>query len=217
MADEVQSVLTPLQYFPSTIYTINKPEFLDVVKKVSDESLARVKKNQKQNETYPMTMSEGFMGDPRVKDFETFIAQSGWTILDSQGYNLDSYVTYVSELWCQEHRKFSGMEEHVHGFGVMLSGFYFLETPEDGCMIDLHDPRQGKVQSSLPEKDMSKITEASNQILIRPEPGMMIFANSWLPHSFTRNASNNPVKFIHFNVSIALAKGFDQSEIPTVI
>lgn len=197
-----QDVFQPLSYFASTIYQINKAEFLEPVRAASMTNLAAVKERTQQNETYPVTMSEGLMGIPELFDFEQFIAQAGWVILDSQGYNMDGYVTYVSELWCQEHRKYSGMEYHVHPHGVMLSGFYFLDTPAEGCMIDLHDPRPGKVQASLPEKDMTKITDASHQVLFKPEPGMLVISNSWLPHSFTRNASDEPCRFIHFNISI---------------
>jgi len=34
---------------------------------------------------------------------------------------------------------------------------------------------------------------------------MLMFANSWLAHSFTRNASDKPMRFIHFNLSVQLA------------
>jgi hypothetical protein len=29
-----------------------------------------------------------------------------------------------------------------------------------------------------------------------------MFTNSWLPHSFTKNPSKKPFKFIHFNVGV---------------
>lgn len=196
-----QDTFIPLAQFSSILYTINKPEFLEAVKTVSLNALEAVKKEREMNETYPMVMSAGMGGNPDIRDFETFIAQAGWNILDTQGYNMDSFNTFVSELWCQEHFKYSGMEQHVHPYGVLLSGFYFLETPEDGPMVEFHDPRPGKVQASLPAKDLSKITEANNSVYIKPEPGMFIISNAWLPHSFTRNASTEACKFMHFNIS----------------
>ena len=117
------------------------------------------------------------------------------------GHNMVGYNTFISELWSQEHYKFSSMDTHVHPYGAALSGFYFLEVPDGGCMVQLHDPRPGKVQISLPEADATKVTEASNSFFIKPEPGMFIFSNSWLPHSFTRNTSDKSVKFVHFNIS----------------
>lgn len=198
---EAHNVFAPSAHFSSVFYTINKPEYLESVKTVSNKALEVVKKEHEMNETYPMVMSAGMMGNPDIRDFETFIAQAGWNILDNQGYNMTSFNTFVSELWCQEHFKYSGMEQHVHPYGVLLSGFYFLETPEDGPMVEFHDPRPGKVQASLPAKDLSKITEANNSVYIKPEPGLVIISNSWLPHSFTRNASSEACKFIHFNIS----------------
>jgi hypothetical protein len=41
----------------------------------------------------------------------------------------------------------------------------------------------------------------SNMINIEPKEGMLIFTNSWLAHSFSRNASNKNMQFIHFTVT----------------
>jgi uncharacterized protein (TIGR02466 family) len=202
MEETKKDVLEPFASFQSTIYTIIKTEFLDAVKEASIEALEEGRKFKEDNEIYPSTMSTTLIGKEKTKNFETFIAQSAWQILDNQGYDMQKFNTFVTELWMQEHRKYSNMEQHVHSYGIQLSGFYFLETPENGCMAELHDPRAGKVVASLPVKDQTKITEASNSIFFKPQPGLFIFTNSWLPHSFTRNASDEPVKFIHFNVSV---------------
>lgn len=201
-----QNILTPVGYFASMIYTIQKPEFLEGANAVSTELLDAAKKARPMNETYPSVMSGSMIGVPALHGLEQFIAQSAWTILDSQGYRMDDFLAYVSEFWVQEHFKYSGMEQHVHPHGVVISGFYFLTAPEEGCIIELHDPRPGKVQASLPFKDLSQVKEANNSLFIKPVPGMAIFSNSWLPHSFTRNASNESVKFIHFNVSVRPAE-----------
>jgi uncharacterized protein (TIGR02466 family) len=202
MEETKKDVLEPFASFQSTIYTIIKTEFLDEVKEASNEALEEGRKFKEDNEIYPSTMSTTLIGKEKTKKFETFIAQSAWQILDNQGYDMQKFNTFVTELWMQEHRKYSNMEQHVHSYGIQLSGFYFLETPENGCMVQLHDPRAGKVIAGLPEKDLTKITEASNSIFFKPQPGLFIFTNSWMPHSVTRNASDEPVKFIHFNVSV---------------
>ena len=58
---------------------------------------------------------------------------------------------------------FRSMDEHIHK-GVMMVGFYFLETPEGSSKAVFHDPRPGKVMMGLPEKDMSQATYASDMI-----------------------------------------------------
>ena len=55
---------------------------------------------------------------------------------------------------------------------------------------------------ALPEADPSQATLASSMINFAPEPGMMLFAPAWLPHSFGRNASKAPFRFVHFNLSV---------------
>jgi uncharacterized protein (TIGR02466 family) len=196
------NVLAPSNHFSSVFYSISKPGFLDSVKEVSQEALALSKSQQDPNAIHLAVMSTGINGDARIVDFETFIAQSAWTILDSQGFDMTNFSTFVNELWCQEHSQYSTMPQHTHQFGVQISGFYFLETPENSSMVELHDPRPGKVQASLPMKNPENITESNNSVFIRPEPGMFIFTNSWLPHSFTLNQSKEVSRFVHFNVSI---------------
>lgn len=200
-----QITLTPEGHFASWIYTTKKPEFLDGAIAASLESLADVKSSTPVNASYPMHMSNSLIGHAKTKLLEQFIADASWTIMNDQGYQMNAFETFVSEFWAQEHHKYSGMDQHVHPYGAMLSGFYFLQTPENGCMVEIHDPRPGKVQASLPMRDLSKIFPASNSILIKPEPGLLVFTNSWLPHSFTHNGSDDPVLFTHFNVAVRLA------------
>jgi uncharacterized protein (TIGR02466 family) len=113
----------------------------------------------------------------------------------------DKAVSFT-EMWTQEHHKHSAMDAHVHGFGSQIVGFYFLETPEDCSRVVFHDPRAGKVQIDLPEQNINAATPASKAINFTPKPGMMIFANSWLMHSFTRHAADKPIKFVHFNLTV---------------
>lgn len=211
-----KDVLEPFASFSSTIYTIIKTEFLDAVKEASNIALEESKRIHEANEVYQSTMSTTLIGKEKIRNFEQFVVQSAWQILDSQGYDMAKFNTIVSELWAQEHKKYSDMDQHVHMYGVQVSGFYFLETPENGCMVQLHDPRPGKVMSSLQEKDKMVVTSASNSVFIKPQPGLFVFTNSWLPHSFTRNGSDDSVKFVHFNVSVIPANTSGQ-EGPVII
>jgi hypothetical protein len=197
-----KAILEPSPLFASMVYTIKKPEFLDATLGASDEALAKAKAARPMNETYPFVMSNSMIGDERTMPLERFIAESAWAILDNQGYQMDQFMAYVSEFWVQEHFKYSGMEQHVHPYGVVISGFYFLTAPQGGSVIELHDPRPGKVQASLPIKEQTQVRDANNMLHVTPEPGLMVFSNAWLPHSFTRNSSSDPMKFIHFNVSV---------------
>jgi uncharacterized protein (TIGR02466 family) len=189
-------------HFPCPIYLIERPDFLEVVKTVSEEGLAASRTTQLLNEIYPVYMTGNFFGDSRVAGFSEFIGATAWNILNEQGYAMQGKAVSFTEMWTQEHHKHSAMDAHVHGFSSQIVGFYFLETPEDCSRVVFHDPRAAKVQIDLPEQDMSMATPASKMINFTPKPGMMIFANSWLAHSFTRHAADLPIKFVHFNLTV---------------
>ena len=198
----LQTQLQVAYHFPCPIYIIERPDFLDVVNSVSEENLAESRKTQSLNEIYPLYMTQNYFGDPRMVGFSEFVGATAWNILNEQGYTMQDKAIQFTEMWTQEHYKHSAMDAHVHGFGSQIVGFYFLETPEGGSHVVFHDPRAAKVQIDLPEQDMSMATPASKAINFTPKPGMMIFANSWLSHSFTRHAADLPIKFVHFNLTV---------------
>ena len=189
-------------HFPCPIYLIERPDFLETVNAVSEENLEARRKEGDLNEIYPVYMTNNFYGDPRMAEFCEFVGATAWNILNEQGYDMQNMAVSFTEMWTQEHHKHSAMDAHVHGFGSQIVGFYFLETPEDGSRVVFHDPRSAKVQIDLPERDMSAATPASKAINFTPKPGLMIFANSWLSHSFTRHAADKPIKFVHFNLTV---------------
>jgi len=203
VAQVVQNTQLQVAYhFPCPIYIIERLDFLGVVNTVSEEALATAKKEQTLNEIYPLYMTGSYFADPRMAGFSEFVGATAWNILNEQGYAMQDKAMSFTEMWTQEHYKHSAMDAHVHGYGSQIVGFYFLETPEGGSNVVFHDPRAGKVQIDLPEQDMNMATPASKMINFTPKPGMMIFANSWLMHSFTRHAADLPIKFVHFNLTV---------------
>jgi Putative 2OG-Fe(II) oxygenase len=198
-----ENQLEVFSYFPSTIYTIKKPEFLHTVKSISMDALTKRKKEQpKLDPIYPLYQTDNLFNDPRISEFANYVGATGWNILQSQGSDMTNKNVFFMEMWCQEHHRHSAMDEHVHGFGAQLVGFYFLDTPADCSRVVINDPRPAKKQINLPEANMSNVTYASNSINFTPEPGLLFFANSWIPHSFSRHASAKPIRFIHFTLGV---------------
>ena len=198
----LQTQLQVAYHFPCPIYITERPDFLEVVNTVSEEALEVQRKKRDLNEIYPVYMTGSYFDDFRMAGFSEFVGATAWNILNDQGYAMQDKAVQFMEMWTQEHHKHSAMDAHVHGYGSQIVGFYFLETPEGGSNIVFHDPRAGKVQIDLPEQDTSIATPASKMINFTPKPGMMIFANSWLSHSFTRHAADLPIKFVHFNLAV---------------
>ena len=192
-------------HFPSPIYIIERPDFLETVNAITEENLNAQRKEIDLNEIYPVYMTNNYFTDPRMVEFTRFVGTTAWNILNEQGYAMQDKAMSFTEMWAQEHHKHSAMDQHVHGFGSQIVGFYFLETPENCSLLVFHDPRAAKVQIGLPEQDMNIATPASKMINFAPKPGMMIFANSWLAHSFTRHAADLPIKFVHFNLTVIQA------------
>lgn len=206
MTETPNTQLEVAYHFPCPIYIIERPDFLDAVKTVSEESLEVSRKERDLDELYPVVMSGNYYADARVTDFANFVGATAWNILQEQGYAMEDKVVQFTEMWTQEHHKHSSMEQHVHGFGVQIVGFYFLETLEDSSRVVFHDPRAGKVQNDLPEQNMANATPASRMVNFEAKEGRLIFSNSWLPHSFTRHASDKPIKFVHFNLTVTQAQ-----------
>jgi len=189
-------------YFPCNAYTIERPDFLEVVQEVSEEKLAEARKQREIDPIFPVIMTDSYFADPRLQEFSQFIGQTAWNILNDQGYAMQKFDTSFTEMWTQEHHKHSLMEQHVHGGGSQIVGFYFLEVPEGSSALIIHDPRPGKVQLNLPEVDINMATPASQAINFKPKPGLMVFTNAYMPHSFGRHAADEPIKFVHFNLTV---------------
>lgn len=201
----LQTQLHIEHHFPCPLYIIDRPDFLEAVNTVSEEGLKTQRKERDLNEMYPVYMTGSYFADPRAAKFSEFVGATAWNILNEQGYAMQDKVVRFTEMWTQEHHKHSAMDAHVHGYGSQIVGFYFLETPEGCSNVVFHDPRAAKVQIDLPEQDLNMATPASKMIHFTPKPGMMIFANSWLAHSFTRHAADKPIKFVHFNLTVVPA------------
>jgi uncharacterized protein (TIGR02466 family) len=190
-------------HFPSAVYTVSKPEFLDVTKKVTSEYLEKAKTNQWLDEIYPLYTTDDFFHDERLESFCRFIGETSWMILSDQGHNMEFFNVEFMNLWCQQHQKYSGQEEHVHNSGSQISGFYFIDCPDKCSRALIHDPRPAKRYALFMETDVTQLSYASQTVAIEPKPGLFVFTNSWLPHSFTKNGSNTPFTFIHFNMSVS--------------
>lgn len=187
-------------YFSSAVYTAEEPQFLDEAKTVVADYLKNSVKSPD-----GLLIQTASMFDGRLEGLIKHIAQSGWNILDSQGYDMGDKSTRLMEFWAQEHQKYSGMDEHIHGDGAQLVGFYFIDCPDEEARVIFSDPNQAKKQINLPQKDMTQVTLGTTMVNFQPKPGMLMITNAWVPHLFTRNRSDKPFTFIHFTIGVEKA------------
>jgi uncharacterized protein (TIGR02466 family) len=198
--------LEEFHYFTTPIYAVKLPQFLEPIRKISNQYLAKSRARHK-NKKNPMTvMTASFSHEPEAAEFAQYISQTAWNIFAAQGYNMDNLVTFFQEMWTQEHNFQSAMETHVHGNGAAISAFYFLSMPKNAMKMVIHDPRPAKVIINLPVKDSKKVSPASPQVVFTPEEGTLIFTPAWLPHQFSRNINREQsVKFVHMNLGVMQA------------
>ena len=190
-------------YFPTPVYKISKTEYLNDVRSVMKEKIDEIKKTRKLHPIFPLYQTDNLLGIGQVKSFIDYIGATAWNILESQGYAMGNFSVYFQEFWGQEHYKHSLHEEHVHGHGCQLVGFYFLDTPKDCGRLVIHDPRPAKRLVNLPEVDMSSVSMGSTAINFTPSPGDLFILPSWVPHGFSRHGAKSPLRFIHFTIGVS--------------
>lgn len=194
-------------YFSSSVYTAEEEKFLADAKAVTADYVQAIKGKPDYVKSR-LIQTEWIGGDQRIHALSQHIADLGWETLQQQGYAMQGQEVYFLEYWAQEHQKHSGMDEHVHGFGSQLVGFYFLDCPDENARVVFSDPNQAKKQINLMQADQTKATFASTAINFQPKAGMLMMTNSWVPHLFTRNESDKPFTFIHFSLGVRPASVF---------
>ena len=198
-------------FFPSLVYFIEKPEWVEDINNISNEYIEKAKIRdkdllQRRKDRYGNIKDHGMtyhsssmIEDDRLKIFKEFVTNTSTTILHNQGYDLSQHKMYWTELWVQEFGKKGGghHDTHIHGNNHM-SGFYFLQCSNKTSYPVFHDPRPGKLMTQLPVQ--KGINAAIEKIDYKIIPGTLMFFNSYLPHQFTVDDGVEPFRFIHFNL-----------------
>jgi len=182
--------------FPSAVLRFSHTEDLAVTKKILTKYISQVKPNE-----WNVCQSES-MFDDRLSNLFTAISSSAYNMLLDQGYAMTGKQTRISEIWGQEFRSSGQHIEHIHSEGAQITGFYFVNVPTNSSLPLLFDPRPGKKQISMRENNPESVTFASQQVAFEIKAGDFMLFNSWLPHGFTRHESDDPLQFLHFNVSV---------------
>ena len=206
------------EHFKCPMWFAHEPKFVKKLNKASDKYIKQAKKNlkksiDKRNKEYG---NKGDMGhvfhstpliDPNFKELRDYVSATSYNLLDEMGFDLRNYKMFVSEMWVQEFAKDGGGHHtlHTHWNGH-ISGFYFLKASDATSRPIFQDPRPGNMMNLLPEKDVTKITYASNQINYNIKSGTMMFFPSFMPHMYSVDMGYEPFRFIHWNIQ-ALPKG----------
>ena len=201
-------------YFNTTIWSEQKPEFIKSLTKASNkyikaaknypEAKAHIKKFGDFGRSYhstPLTADNNFL------DFRNYIGQKSWEYLDHQGFDMSRYTTMFSELWVQEFAKKGGGHHsaHIH-WNQHVSGFYFLKCSDKTSYPVFHDPRTGARATKLKMKSENNIFSSTELVNYQPKPGTLIIFPGYLEHEFAVDFGKDPFRFIHWNIQ-AIPKG----------
>jgi uncharacterized protein (TIGR02466 family) len=187
--------LQAFSYFPAMVYRDEHPEWVGYLKEAANKYYTGISKDGPLCQTYSM------VSDPAFKFLLDYLVMSSVEILESQGYAVGNYDFYVSQLWGQDVDCMGGTDVHVHK-NSQISGWLFLETPENGAYPVYHDPRMNKAMVELDYAQNSELTDASSRVHFNNvKPGTVLMANSWLQHQLIQNNSQAQTKSIHFVVS----------------
>ena len=187
-------------HFSTCIHRNKNESFISDLNVVHNDYVKRIENNHGVSGLYPMILSEAYSEDERVQHFKKFVEEMALQAFTAQGYDDTVFDTVVTEMFSQEHRYSSNMEPHFHN--TFFSGFYFLEVPDEDIRALFYDPKDVKVFMSAKEKNPNMLTPATSLINYNPEPGLLMLTNSWLRHSFTRNPSKLPFKFVHLGIGV---------------
>ena len=145
--------------------------------------------------------STALIEDPKFLELRNYVLATSYNLLDEMGFDLRNYQMSITEMWVQEFAKDGGGHHtlHTHWNGH-ISGFYFLKASDATSRPIFQDPRPGNMMNLLPEKDVNKITYASNQINYSVKPGTMMFFPSFMPHMYSVDMGYEPFRFIHWNI-----------------
>ena len=202
-------------YFNTTIWSEQKPEFIKSLTKASNKyikaarNFPEAKKHIKEFGDFGRSYhSTPLTADNNFRDFRDYIGQKSWEYLDHQGYDMQQYTTMFSEMWVQEFAKEGGGHHsaHIH-WNQHVSGFYFLKASEKTSMPIFHDPRTGARATKLAMKtNVKEIFNGNELVHFKPQPGTLLIFPGYLEHEFSIDFGIEPFRFIHWNIQ-AIPKG----------
>ena len=193
-------------YFNTTIWSEQKPEFVKSLNKASNKYIADARKREKeyikQNGDFGRSYhSTPLTRDPDFVSFRDYIGQKSWEFLDHQGFDMSQYATIFSEMWVQEFAKKGGGHHsaHIH-WNQHVSGFYFLKCSDKTSYPRFHEPRTGARATKLKMKPNVQLAPGSEIIHFKPKPGSLVIFPGYLEHEFTVDHGIEPFRFIHWNI-----------------
>lgn len=124
--------------------------------------------------------------DKHVKDFT-----------ESLEMNLRGRSLSMSTCWINIMPQYTHHSVHIHPLSV-ISGTYYVQTPEGCSGIQFQDPRMECMMASPPRRDECR-EENQRMVALRPNAGQVVLFESWMRHEVPPNPSEEERISISFN------------------
>jgi uncharacterized protein (TIGR02466 family) len=192
--------------FTTPIWVENKSEFVKSANIASEKYIKAARKSNKDHIKIHGDFgishhSTPLVGDNDFLDLRKYIGQKSWEFLNWQGFDLEEYQTFFSEMWVQEFAKKGGGHHsaHIH-WNQHVSGFYFLKCSDKTSYPIFHEPRPSARATKLLIKKDAGICHAQDVIHYKPKVGDLIIFPGYLQHEFAVDYGKEPFRFIHWNI-----------------
>lgn len=138
-----------------------------------------------------------------LKNFITEISKNIGSAIKDMGWDLETQVVKISNMWSIINNKNSFNEKHHHGNSA-LSAAYYVQAKKNAGNIVFFDPRQANVFCHPISKERNNINAQAQSVT--PKPGNLVLFPSYLEHKVDQNQSDDDRIVISFNVSLIRKK-----------
>jgi len=147
---------------------------------------------------YRTTFSEdvGIAKEEDLAPFVSLIHDVARDYLVKLGYD-QSKIGFDTQLWVSEMSEGDEHKKHTHP-NCILSGILYLEVPEDSAPIAFSDPRSFRSHITLPK--LGEVPTNWEHVIFKPETGLMLLWESWLPHEVPKTRNKDKRITIVFNL-----------------
>ena len=145
---------------------------------------------------YKNTYGRGIESYPDMQPFVDYVREQTVKYFDDCGYNSEQ-ISFKIEVFTSE--MFEGDQHDVHAHAnCLLSGVFYLQTPEGSSNIKFFDPRPHRNFRIIPIKN--SIQPNWDEVFYPSEKGLFLIWQSWLEHTVPINHSKDGRITLVFNV-----------------
>jgi uncharacterized protein (TIGR02466 family) len=139
---------------------------------------------------------------PEFRRFVELMNRAAATVIQFQKWDLTRITPVITECWAVVNGKYGSNQFHRHPHAI-ISGVYYVQTPEKCGALIFRDPRPVAAMMAPPITQRSPWTELSRAY--QPQAGKMLLFPSWLEHGVAANESDEDRIAISFNISFRIA------------